>query len=423
MPIEELPFSVFDSSIQDVHFFAGTDSYFLGLGIARHEIFSFQPSREEIGNILSEIARRSSKEIIIFGGWSFPPSHSEDQATAKKMQVWKDFPYSDWVIPALTLVYENGLGRIILAVNVENSSPRLLNEYYEGLVTSLGGLRRKSPVIPRLVRTTNIPPQGQWKDLVRKALASIRKGEFQKVVPARSVEMLFESDVPCSTVLRKLIQTNPEATIFAIKKGDAVFVGATPERLFTLKNGNLKVDCLAASAPRSGDPETDDLLGEDLLRDSKSLYEHKVVVDKVARSLSRICTRTEVSIEPTLKKLPNVQHLLSTVRGKLRPAVDVWSAAQILWPTPATSGEPRESAIRWIQDFEGIQRGWYSGVVGYVNGKADQGNLYVAIRSALIRKNTAFLFAGSGIVPGSDPQKEFEETNWKMKTMMNALGQ
>jgi isochorismate synthase EntC len=141
----------------------------------------------------------------------------------------------------------------------------------------------------------------------------------------------------------------------------------------------------------------------------------------VAKSLSNICSKSWVPKVPSLKKLPTVQHLHTVIHGHLRRDGNIWSAAQALWPTSAVGGVPKERAIAWITEFEGRDRGWYSGLVGCVSASGQNGTFLVSIRSGILHGKRAFLFAGSGIVPQSDPEKEFEETLWKMEPMMRAL--
>lgn len=414
----EIPYEAIDSTIEDVHFFGGSEGIFLGIGRAKEWEFYSETSLRTMKTALklSNLSSCPSKTWLL-GGWSFPPTRLVQRV---KDVIWKDFPYSRWVVPALLFTTANGRNHVILAAYFDSSTEGRLKEYYARLASTITSLRiePKSPPIP--LRLNNLPSRKRWVSLARYALESISKGKLRKVVLSRSVRILFDDAITCSTVLKKLIESNPGSTVFAMKKGGTTFLGATPEHLLLLKNREIGVDCLAASAPRSSDSETDDSLGLNLITERKSRYEHRLVVQGVKRSLSAICSEIKAPEKPLLKRLPNIQHLHTVVKGHLLPAVDIWSAALSLWPTPATGGEPKEPAVRWIQDFEPVNRGWYSGVVGCVNANGD-GNLVVSIRSGVIRGQRAVLFAGSGIVSGSDPNREFEETDWKMATMMEAL--
>ncbi len=421
------PYWIFDSlEGEDSHFFASSEQSILGVGVAKEWVFS-ESSFGDVDALLNleHVSQKMARKIWLMGGWSFPKRTQARRAREKR--TWSGFPFSRWVIPALTLntVSNEREGRLVLAFCPNGYPSSLiqskLRSYYEKLARTLIAPQRKPHPSPAAIHVKNRPSRERWKSLVRRGLKSIHEGDLKKVVLARSMEILFDHDLSCSTVLQKLIESNPQSTIFAIRKDDAVFMGCTPESLLILKNRELMVDCLAASTSRSSDPTTDELLARELLEDRKSRYEHQLVVDQITKLLSNICSETKVQESPSVKKLPKIQHLHTIAQGRLRPKVSILSVARTLWPTPAINGEPKEAAMRWIQEFEGIDRGWYSGVVGCLNGSGDDGKLLVSIRSGVIRGNRAVLFAGAGIVPQSDPEKEFEETEWKMATMLDAL--
>lgn len=415
----EIPYEAIDSSIEDIHFFAGEESIFLGIGRAKEWKFYSEAALRRMKTILrlNELSLCQSKTWLL-GGWSFPPARGNRKW---KDKMWKDFAYSRWVVPALLFTSVNGRNHVILAAHLDTSTEGRLRRYYGRLASKIANLRIEPKPPPVPLRLNSLPSRRQWISLASRALGSISKGKLRKVVLSRSVRILFDDDIKCSIVVKKLTESNPNSTVFAIKNGETIFLGASPEYLLLLRDREIRVDCLAASAPRSSDSEVDKSLGLNLLSERKSRYEHRLVVQGVKRSISPICSRIEAPGKPTLKRLQNVQHLHTIVKGRLLSTADIWSAALSLWPTPATAGEPKESAIRWIREFEPVNRGWYSGVVGCVNANGD-GNLVVSIRSGVIKGRHAALFAGSGIVSGSDPVREFEETDWKMAIMMKALG-
>ncbi len=415
----EIPYEVIDLSIEDVHFFAGEEGVFLGIGRAKEWKFYSEAALMKMKTALklSNLSSCPSKTWLL-GGWAFPPARV---TRGWRDGIWKGFPYSRWVVPALLFTSIAGRNHVILAAHLDPSTEGWLKRYYTRLASTIANLRAEPTTTPVPLRLNSLPSRRQWISLARQALGSISKSKLRKVVLSRSVRILFDDDIKCSIVLKKLIESSPNSTVFAIKDGDTTFLGASPEHLLLLKDREIRVDCLAASAPRSSDGEVDKSLGLNLLSEKKSRYEHRLVVQSVKRSLSPLCSEIEAPEKPILKRLKNIQHLHTIVKGHLLPTTNIWSTALSLWPTPATAGEPKEPAIRWIQDFEPADRGWYSGVVGCINANGD-GNLVVSIRSGVIRERHAVLFAGSGIVPGSDPVREFEETNWKMAIMMKALG-
>ena len=178
--------------------------------------------------------------------------------------------------------------------------------------------------------------------------------------------------------------------------------------------------CPAGSARRGATEEEDRRLGEVLRADPKELHEHAVVVQALREGLEPLCSRLDIPEAPDLLCLPNVQHLHTPIEGLLNADRGVLELVERLHPTPAAGGLPRDAALPLIRQWEPFDRGWYAGPVGWVDGRGD-GDFAVAIRSALIRRQEAFLYAGCGIVAGSDPEREYAESCLKLRPMLWAL--
>jgi isochorismate synthase len=243
-----------------------------------------------------------------------------------------------------------------------------------------------------------------------------------KVVLARAEQVRTRR--PLEVALRDLAATYPTCTVFAIAHANACFLGATPERLISLHAGTASTMALAGSAPRGMTAAEDERLAEQLRNNPKERAEHAVVVAALSEGMSQVCTRVVVgektSVEPRLEKLSNVQHLLTPVRGQLAAGRTVLDVVEHLHPTPAVGGYPRERALELIRQREALDRGWYAGPIGWMNGEGE-GEFVVALRSALVRGETATLFAGCGIVADSDPDAEAVEWGWKLQPMRAAL--
>jgi isochorismate synthase len=209
--------------------------------------------------------------------------------------------------------------------------------------------------------------------------------------------------------------------VFAVGAGDRTFLGATPERLVSLKATQVRVSSIAGSRPRSPDPSKDRWLGEDLLRSDKDRAEHEVVTRALAASLRELCSDVRVPPAPVLLQLSNVQHLYTPLTGCATEGQTVLHFVERLHPTPAVGGAPRAEALRLIRANEGLDRGWYAGPVGWMD-VGGQGEFVVAIRSALLAGSEATLFAGCGIVGGSDPEAEYAESQLKLEPVQRAIG-
>ena len=397
------PLGAFDSSLEDIQFVAGKGWSFLGMGVAK----VVEPGTPlDIGD---------TEKVTLVGGSGFPRLMGRG--------AWRDFRATRWVVPSLALSSEEGRATLTLSAEISPATkPSYLRATFRRLLKELGSTPGTSENLPRLVSAKGTPDKQRWESLSRKALAAIARGEMKKVVLSRKVRLSFDSKVPVQQVLSRLIAANPDATVFAFKRKASVFLGATPESLLSAKDGDIEVECLAATLPRGGDAMGDENLGHHLLSDGKSIREHAFVVQAAVSALSPISSRVEVPSSPVVKKLASMQHLQTTVKASLLPGENVWSAARVLWPNPAIAGEPQEKAVRWLERFEGVDRGWFSGVVGVASARGDEGRLFVGIRSGLVRDGVAVLYAGAGLVPGSEPETEFDETGWKLKTMGDALG-
>ena len=209
--------------------------------------------------------------------------------------------------------------------------------------------------------------------------------------------------------------------MFAVARGDECFLGASPERLVRLRHSNVRATCLAGSIARGATPEQDRQLGEDLLASDKDRAEHAFVVRAICDELVELCDG-RISTGPlSLMKLRNIQHLFTPIVGRVESGRNILDLVERLHPTPAMGGTPREPALEMIRRYEGMDRGWYAAPVGWMDARGE-GEFAVAIRSALLRGSAAALFAGCGIVVGSDPEREYAESCLKLRPMLSVLG-
>ena len=259
-----------------------------------------------------------------------------------------------------------------------------------------------------------------WTRSVEGALESVRSGEADKVVIARraAVDGSEEMDVPGT--LERLMDSEARCSVFSFGVGPDTFLGASPEPLVTLADGKLECICHAGSAARGGTAEQDRKLGEALLSDPKEQREHYLAASSVEQALRGLCDELSWDSTPRLSKLKNVQHLSTAFHGANDEGRDILEFVEALHPTPAVAGVPTRKALILIQELEEMDRGWYSGPVGWMDHKG-RGEFAIAIRSGLITRNQAYLYAGAGIVEGSDVKREYAETELKMLGLRDAL--
>jgi len=257
---------------------------------------------------------------------------------------------------------------------------------------------------------------------VQRALADIRAGVLQKVVLARAVHVTARSAIDPVAWLVALRERFPACTLFAVGEGEAVFLGASPEQLVRVEGNTVATVALAGTAPRGASQAADRALGEALCDSRKNGDEHAFVVRHLQSTLAECCDAVEVAPEPRLLRTRTVQHLCTELRARRRPEapVSLLELTARMHPTPAVGGAPREAALQWLVEHEGIDRGWFASPVGFLQSNGD-GEFDVALRSALVRGRCATAWAGAGIVARSEPRAEFTETELKLRTVLGPL--
>ncbi|HUY30215.1 MAG TPA: isochorismate synthase [Acidimicrobiales bacterium] len=261
---------------------------------------------------------------------------------------------------------------------------------------------------------------------VARALDAIHQGAFEKVVLVREVAVDANRPLRQHHLLERLRALHPSCCSFAIDG----FVGASPELLVRRRGDEVVSQPLAGTVARSGDPEEDRHLAAALLASEKERAEHRIVVDAIVHALAAHCSSLDAPTVPHLLALRNVAHLATRVTGTLRPSSDrgagetgapaVATALDLLaavHPTPAVGGSPREAALDYLRKTEDVERGRFAGPVGWVRADGD-GEWWIGIRSAIIDGTRARLFAGVGIVDGSDPASELAETQLKLQALL-----
>jgi isochorismate synthase len=271
------------------------------------------------------------------------------------------------------------------------------------------------------IQLHEVPDADRYADAVRGATTRIAAGDLRKVVLARTIEVAAGRSLDPRTLAQRLRSVNPDAYTFAVPAATGILVGASPELLVARHGRVVTANPLAGSAPRAGDPDEDRANAEALAGSAKNLEEHAIVVDVVAEVLGPSCERLDHDPEPVLLETPNVWHLSTRFRGVLRdPAPSAIDLALALHPTPAVGGAPIGPALDALGELETLERGSYAGPVGWVDGHGD-GDFAIALRCALLVADRATLYAGAGIVAGSDPRGEVDETDRKFRAFLDAL--
>lgn len=356
---------------------------------------------------------------LAFVGFAFSPGKNAQTC-------WQGFPNACIRVPTLILERSNtGNCQLTFTSNTRKSRSALeirqkwLNQVLN-LFMEVTGFSTPYDAFEPLSRVQDEPSQRDWLRRVDKVLQAIGEGKLDKVVLTRRVRVASRNSLQAARSLFWLATRQRAGVQFAYATTQATLIGASPERLVSLRGDKVVCDAVAGTTCRDPLADRDRQLGLELLADAKARHEQSLVVSSILQSLDPLCSSLNAPVEPQLLKSSRVQHLWSPIHGRVKAGTTLLNLAARLHPTPAVGGTPRRQAVDWLEQEEDGQRGWYTGALGWM-ATDGSGELAVILRCALLRQNIADLFAGAGIVGDSDPQAELAETEWKLHTMLDAL--
>ncbi|KAJ4973669.1 hypothetical protein NE237_006843 [Protea cynaroides] len=341
-------------------------------------------------------------------------------ATAHISPEWQDFGSFYFMIPQVE--FDELEGSSILAATIAwdetllwswGKAVDMLQVTMCQVYSVFAKLQTEVP-IAFILCNNHVPRKASWDVAVNKALQMIRSDSgLMKVVLARSTRVVGNNDIDPLTWLACLQVEGQNAYQFCIQPPDApAFIGNTPEQLFHRKNCSVCSEALAGTRARGASEVLDLQIEHDLLSSTKDHVEFTIVRESIRRKLEVICNRVLVEPKKVIRKFPRVQHLYAGLSGRLRSEDDEFDILSSLHPTPAVCGFPTEEARRFIAETERFDRGMYAGPVGWFGGRETE--FSVGIRSALVGKGIdALIFAGAGIVEGTNSSLEWEELELK----------
>lgn len=367
-----------------------------------------------IDGVLSPVADLGFARPRFLGGAAFAPG-AADRAP------WTGFGDAWFALPRWTYVHEGACALLVLAVDARDAT--LATRWRDELAifrAALAGefVSRHQPPMIELARAD----AAQWSDQVTEITDAIAHGTCSKVVAARTTSVLLAAPVRAAELLAALDDRHADCVRVLIKPPSAgALIAATPERLVRRDGDFVQCDALAGSIARGSDL---DAAATTLRASAKDRREHQLVVDAIRTALTDAGAQVlepAPDSEPAVRALRHVIHLHTPFRAVLRTPRHVLELAARLHPTPAVGGTPTDVASEWIRTREPVARGWYAAPVGWFDLEGN-GELAVALRSGVIAGNRAHLWAGAGIVAGSDPDRELAETEVKLRAMLGALG-
>ena len=279
---------------------------------------------------------------------------------------------------------------------------------------------RKKPARKPLLKSNFT--KRQFAQIVEKARKYIASGDIIQVV----LSQRLKTDIRCRPfdIYRALRSINPSPYMFYLKCGEIYLVGSSPEIMVRCEDGKVELRPIAGTRPRGRDDDEDKKLAGELLRDPKERAEHIMLVDLGRNDVGRVCKFDSVKVSEfmAIEKYSHVMHIVSDVSGELKRGKDIYDVMRASFPAGTVTGAPKIRAMEIIDELENTKRGVYAGSVGYFSfsGNLDTG---IAIRTIMVKKKTAYIQAGAGIVADSNPAREYRETLNKAKAMLKAIEQ
>ena len=400
-----------------------------GLGVA-HEASSRGPGRFE--DVADECLRVTGDAVFEgprglpagagpawLGGFAFEPDGGSTPT-------WSSLAPASLVLPEVSICRSGGRSFLTVNAIVRRGEGERLEQLGEALGARLASLRL-SETLPLLdphptarAEIRSARPPSEFEAAVDGATSRIAGGEMSKVVLAREVIVEAAAAHDPAALFGAMREQFPACFCFCCGTPEAAFIGASPELLIRRSGASASTVALAGSTRRSSDPAVDDHLGEQLLRSDKDRREQRIVAERIVRALRPHAVWVEAAAEPEIVKVANIQHLATPVIAQLAEPHSAVELAGMLHPTPAVGGEPWPAAAAAIAELEDMDRGWYAGPIGWMDATED-GEFCVGLRSALLRDREAHLYAGVGVVAGSDPAAELDETEIKLQALLPLL--
>lgn len=328
-------------------------------------------------------------------------------------ELFDAFPRLRFMLPEIVLI-QTDAGSYL---QVNSLSP-----VYQGRVRRFLKQAASAPARTRRTIPHRIEPDSRedWRRAVGEALAAIDAGVVGKVVLSRRQKLVADEPFSSKDLLVNLIDGDARGTVLLYRYADVFFCGCTPELLVRKDGARVSSMCLAGTCPAGADEQERRRLADELMADGKNRAEHDYVVCHVREVFRRVCFDVDVPQTPGIMPLTHVQHLHTPAAAQVLDGVSLWELMGDLHPTPAVSGTPVGEARMLIRRIERYNRGFFAGACGYIDAAGD-GEFSVGLRTGVFDGETGWLYAGCGIVAGSEADAEYDEIGLKLKTILDAF--
>ncbi len=378
----------------------------------------FLESKKFIHSCLKKIIRTGNTNLsninpYFFCTFTFFPTVSQDFGA---------FPSATIFLPRFQIIRQNNQYILFINVAIEKhtSIEILTNKITEELRSINWSSRSFISFNNHQEFKHNFKQSDEFKAAVTSVLKFIANQQLRKIVLAHAIDVTLPKKFFLIDSLHRLRQAHPDCYIFSTGNGeDSYFVGASPERLISIKKRQLVTDALAGSAPRGKNTTEDKFFAKQLLKSGKERREHQVVSEFILERLGSLGLKPQKAALQLLQ-LSNIQHLWTPIYSQLPRNINPLDIVNLLHPTPAVAGLPTELAFQQIHRHETFDRSLYAAPLGWIDYQGNS-EFIVGIRSALIKDNKARLYAGAGIVAGSNPDQEFAEVQLKLQSLLKVL--
>lgn len=352
-------------------------------------------------NQLPSFGPNSPSNFRFFGAMGF--SHDKQDKT------WNAFPEQFFFLPSVEW-HQSGEKNALTVNSIAGKQPP-----FSTFQSPFSECQKNN-----LLNRFDAPAFEQWEQHLLECLKMIQTGHIKKIVLARRSTFQFDRKINPLQLLNQLKRSTQKTTVFAFQLSkDHCFIGASPEKLYERQGKHIFSEAVAGTRPRGKTSDEDLLFKDDLLNSVKENHEFSVVKSFIYEKLAPLCESCSYEERDSIIETSTVQHIYNRCTGRLKDSVSDAELIQALHPSPSIGGEPGDRAFRCIGSIEPFNRGWYASPIGWVNSEA--ADFAVAIRSALVENSKLHLFAGTGIVQGSEPAKEWEELEHKISQFKSIL--
>ncbi|MCF7797069.1 MAG: isochorismate synthase [Lentisphaeria bacterium] len=414
--IDQLTWLNCQKSLPKIAWYAREGDYAVAaIGKAQAHLAPQVNASGDLKAILDGLTDRDAAYLTWFGGVAFDPYLDVEMG-------WRSFGAYRFVAPQFYLETEGDRQRFVVQTIAPEKISPALDELLEAFAALHWDMTPAELPLTQVLGRDEFPKHTHWLEIHEQAMQDIGSGTFDKVVLAKKEVLNLASNLSTGAIFNQLVHQNSKSYRFYFEfEPNCVFMGASPERLFLRQQHSLESEALAATRPRGASSPENVAMGQELMSSGKDRREHQIVMNQLQTRFQKLADTIQSDDSPGIVETPFVQHLYQQIRGTLKSEIGLGEILTTLHPTPALGGFPRSKALEAIRHYEDFSRGWFGGPVGWIRG--NDAEFAVGIRSALITDvRQIFLYAGVGIVTGSDAEMEWQEMRQKFQTITASLG-